>query len=77
MCHMHRTTIMLPEDLRRSADREAKELGISLSELIRRRLADKGTKAEKSRPRFFSRQPWEGAGTDDIAANHDAYLYGP
>jgi hypothetical protein len=68
---------MLPEDLRRSADREAKELGISLSELIRRRLAESGAKVEKGRPRFFTRQPWEGAGPNDIAANHDAYLYGP
>lgn len=74
---MHRTTIMLPEDLRRNADREAKALGISLSELIRRRLAESEAEVEKGRPRFFSRQPWEGSGPDDIAANHDAYLYGP
>ena len=74
---MHRTTIMLPVELRRSADREAKELGISLSELIRRCLAESGAEIEKGRPRFFTRQPWKGAGTDDIAANHDAYLYGP
>jgi hypothetical protein len=35
---MHRTTILLPNELRQRADREAKALGISLSELIRRRM---------------------------------------
>ena len=73
---MHRTTILLPKELRRSADREAKALGISLSELIRRRLAADGD-AGKNRLRFFARQPWTGQGPSDIAANHDAYLYGP
>ena len=73
---MHRTTILLPNELRRSADREAKALGISLSELIRRRLAGNGD-AGKNRPRFFARQPWAGQGPSDHAANHDAYLYGP
>lgn len=76
-CHMHRTTILLPNELRRRADREAKALGISLSELIRRRLAADGKPMEPDRPRFYSRQPWTGAGPADTAANHDTYLYGP
>lgn len=74
---MHRTTILLPNELRQRADREAKTLGISLSELIRRRLAADGVPEEKDRPRFFARQPWAGPGPADTAANHDAYLYGP
>jgi hypothetical protein len=74
---MHRTTIMLPPDLRRKADREAKALGISLSELIRRRLSAGGLPEPGAKPRFFSRQPWQGAGGSDTAANHDQYLYGP
>lgn len=74
---MHRTTILLPDDLRRRADREARALGISLSELIRRRLAADGGGETLDRPRFFSRQPWGGHGPSDTAANHDAYLYGP
>jgi hypothetical protein len=73
---MHRTTIMLPADLRRKADREAKSLGISLSELIRRRLSEGGG-GEDIRPRFYARQPWQGPGPSDLAANHDQYLYGP
>jgi hypothetical protein len=74
---MHRTTILLPDELRRSADREAKALGISLSELIRRRLAADKEESPAERPRFFSRQPWTGQGPTDVAANHDTYLYGP
>ena len=49
---MHRTTIMLPTELRRRADREAKALGISLSELIRRRLAADGGDENRS-PALF------------------------
>jgi hypothetical protein len=74
---MHRTTILLPNELRRRADREAKSLGISLSELIRRRLAADEGQATAERPRFFARQPWTGPGPSDAAANHDTYLYGP
>lgn len=74
---MHRTTILLPNDLRHRADREAKALGISLSELIRRRLAMDGDAVKTDRPRFFSRQPYTGQGPSDTAGNHDAYLYGP
>ena len=74
---MHRTTIMLPADLRRKADREAKALGISLSELIRRRLGAGDLPEPGAKPKFFSRQPWAGAGGTNVAANHDQYLYGP
>lgn len=74
---MHRTTILLPKELRRRADREAKALGISLSELIRRRLAADSDTPVPERPRFFTRQPWTGQGPADTAANHDIYLYGP
>jgi len=74
---MHRTTILLPEDLRRRADREAGALGISLSELILRPLAAGEEGAKTERPRLFTRQPWTGQGPTDTAANHDAYLYGP
>ena len=76
--HMHRTTILLPDELRRRAVREAKALGISLGELIRRRLAGAGGDARSEEvARFLARRPWDGAAPDDTAANHDLYLYGP
>lgn len=74
---MHRTTILLPEDLRRRASREAEAIGISLSELIRRRLAAGLDEEEPGRPRFFTRKPWTGPGPSDVALHHDDYLYGP
>ena len=74
---MHRTTILLPRDLHRDAEREAVRLGISLSELIRRRLrAIRPRGSEPGNP-FFTRKPWNGTGPSDTAANHDSYLYGP
>ena len=74
---MHRTTILLPVELRHQADREAKTLGISLSELIRRRLSAGSGKGPGAKPRFFSRKPWPGMGVSDSATHHDQYLYGP
>ena len=74
---MHRTPILLPTELRRRADREAKALGISLSELIRRRLAGDGAAFGTNRPRFFTRQAWTAQGPADTADKHDDYLYGP
>ena len=73
---MHRTTILLPEKLRRAAEREAHSLGISLAELIRRRLAPAQREESQNEPAFFSRRPWAGPGATDLAANHDRYLYG-
>jgi hypothetical protein len=73
---MHRTSILLPLELRRRANREAKSLGISLSELIRRRLAGDDKESKSKRPRFFARQPWTGPGPSDTSSRHDEYLYG-
>jgi len=73
---MHRTTILLPVELQRRAAREAAALGISLSELIRRRLEGEPDGEGAERPRFFTREAWRGAGPADVAENHDKYLYG-
>lgn len=73
---MHRTTILLPLDLHRAAEAEAHKSGISLSELIRRRLAPSRQKHPPSPPAFFSRKPWGDSGPSDMAADHDRYLYG-
>ncbi len=75
--HMQRTTIMLPPELRRKADLEAKKQGISLGELIRRRLQTMGEATESKARRFIDFPVWEDDGPADMAKNHDAYLYGP
>jgi len=73
---MHRTTILLPLDLRRRAEGQARELGISLAELIRRRLKEGLPEEADEAPRFFRREPWRDAGATDLAERHDDYLYG-
>lgn len=71
---MHRTTILLPEDLYRAAGKEAKALGVSLGELIRRRLAAITPRIQPAEA-FFARDPWTGEAPSDLSSNHDRYLY--
>jgi hypothetical protein len=73
---MHRTTILLPEDLYRAAGREARSLGVSLGELIRRRLA-RPSSEPPAQEAFFTRRPWTADAPTDLSAEHDRYLYGP
>lgn len=73
---MHRTTILLPEDLHRAAEDEARKQGLSLGELIRQRLRPVLEARREDKPAFFSRTPWSGEGPSDFSAHHDKYLYG-
>ena len=82
--HMHRTTILLPEDLKVSAEAHARQQGISLGELIRRQLG-RATKSKKTRKRrddpvfrYYAGKsshprPVKDRATD-VALNHDKYL---
>lgn len=72
---MHRTTILIPEELKGQAEQQARREGLSLSELIRRRLSESIDPEAKSPPSFFSRQPWSGDAPDDLSTGHDDYLY--
>ena len=49
-------------------------MGVSLGELIRRRLASSPQRTEPKRP-FFSREPWIQEVPRDLSVNHDKYLY--
>jgi hypothetical protein len=78
---MHRTTILLPEDLRVSAEAVARRQGISLGELIRRQLGivTKSKKTNKRRDdplfKYYANiQSPSVKGTEDVALNHDKYL---
>ncbi|MFU8848642.1 MAG: CopG family transcriptional regulator [Opitutales bacterium] len=72
---MHRTTILIPNELKSQAEQQARREGISLSELIRQRLLE--SIDSKAKPAaFFSRQPWSGEVPADLSARHDDYLYG-
>lgn len=74
---MHRTTIMLPADLRRRAQLKAKEEGVSLAELIRTSLEERLRKDRKKRVSFFDdKAVFRGETPPDLALDHDKYLYG-
>ena len=76
---MHRTTIMLPADLKAKAQRRAKQMGISLGDLIRQALKEAVKKPGNGKavdPLFADTAVYEGPGPTDLAINHDEYLYG-
>lgn len=76
---MHRTTIMLPEELRFRAHRRAREEGISMGELVRRALEETLSVApptgEGRDPLLDDTEVFQGETPEDLAKNHDAYLY--
>lgn len=73
---MHRTTILIPHDLKIQAERQARREGVSLSELIRMRLSESIDLEAEPKAAFFFRQPWSGETPVDLSERHDDYLYG-
>lgn len=74
---MKRTTIMLPEGLRRRALSRAKQKGVSLGELIRDSLDASLPAAgyDAGRDSLFEDAVYDGPAPNDMAAKHDRYLY--
>lgn len=75
---MTRTTIMLPEGLKLRASERARELGISLGELIRESVEhrlDAGASLGED-PLFTEVPVFEGSVPPDLSQEHDRYLYG-
>jgi hypothetical protein len=76
---MQRTTIMLPPALKLRAERRARELGISLGELIRTSLAfrvETATPVDRDDPLLSDDAVFNGQAPADLAQRHDTYLYG-
>ena len=76
---MNRTTIMLPEELKLLAEREAYRRGISLGEVIRLALKDWVYPKKKNRsrdPLFDFNLKFDAPCEDDLSQKHDDYLYG-
>jgi hypothetical protein len=76
---MKRTTVMLPEDLRRRAFVRARERGVSLGELIRESLdaaVPASPPARTADPLFTDSAVFAGKAPKDLSAAHDRYLYG-
>ena len=75
---MHRTTIMLPVELKARAVKRAKEMGISLSDLIRDSLicALQGMSGRQEVDPFFADTAiYDGPAPKDGTKNLDRYLY--
>jgi hypothetical protein len=74
---MKRTTVMLPERLRAQAKEQARRLGVSFGELIRRSLEAMLGGAKADDPLLADDEVFDGPTPDDLAADPDRYLYGP
>ena len=75
---MHRTTIMLPPEIKNAARRMARERGISLGELIReslQRTLAGSTQKRADDPLFSDQACFEGNVETNLAAEHDQFLY--
>jgi predicted transcriptional regulator len=77
---MDRTTIMLPPELKTRAANQAKKMRISLGQYIREALK-KSLEMENKReadddPLFLDNAVFDGTTPEDLASNHNGYLYG-
>lgn len=77
---MERTTVMIPEDLRRQGMRQARAMGLSFGELVRSSLRDfLSSPRKKAKTRdtlFLDHSVYEGDVPEDLSLHHDDYLYG-
>ncbi|SPE37067.1 CopG domain protein DNA-binding domain protein (fragment) [Candidatus Sulfopaludibacter sp. SbA6] len=73
---MHRTTVMIPPDLKRRASEQARLHDISLGEFMRRALeaAIKQIRAGDD-PLLRDSAVFPGGTPRDLSTRHDAYLY--
>jgi len=71
---------MLPTDLKIKASNQAKKESISLGQFIRealkKSLDSENRKSTEDDPFFLDNAVFEGTTPEDLASNHDGYLYG-
>ncbi len=76
---MHRTTLMLPSELKARAQGRAQELGISFGELVRQaletELSASQTRSRGEDPLFADNAVFVGEAPADLSEAHDRYLY--
>ncbi len=76
---MHRTTILLPLDLRRKLEARARHDGTTFSQLVREVLAaflGRGEDAWERDTFFSSKRIYRGRVPRDLSHSHDDHLYG-
>jgi hypothetical protein len=71
---------MLPPDLKIRASNQAKKERISLGQFIRealkKSLDSENRKSTDDDPLFLDNAVFDGTTPEDLASNHDGYLYG-
>jgi len=72
---MHRTTLLIPEDLKLRAVERAKSDNMSFGEFVRRAL-EKSLQDTDSDPFWNDKAVFRGEVPSDYSENHDDYLYG-
>ena len=79
---MKRTTIMIPDELKMRAIKYASRMGMSLGGFIRESLEralehpDGGQSSDTTDPLLADDAVFSGKTPEDLAENHDDYLYG-
>lgn len=75
---MHRTSLMMPEDLKVRAERKSRQLGMSMGQFVRLSLEDELAKYERHDPDplLADTVVYRGAAPDNVSQEHDALLYG-
>lgn len=67
--------VPFPDDLRQQAELAARERGISLDEFVRRCVSETVMHPVAGDPLFADGAVFSGEAPQDLAANHDRYLY--
>ena len=77
---IHRTTIVLPLELRQEVFAAARERGVSFGEFVRQALKQattrNGNSSKRADPLLHDEAVFRGRVPKDISKNHDFYLYG-
>ncbi|KKM65818.1 hypothetical protein LCGC14_1487460 [marine sediment metagenome] len=79
MAVMTRTSIMLPDSLKRNAEKKARSLGISLGEYIRRSIelsCKRGDLSDEDDPFIRDTKTYLKKSPKDSSMEHDKYIYG-
>lgn len=79
---MHRTTVMIPDELKDEAVKQARERGVSLGHFVREALRESVERIERKRarvgedPLFADEAVFEGHLPAGAGGHHDDELYG-
>lgn len=70
------TQITLPPELKAKIEREANARGMSVSDFVRESLEHAVTQEPSEDSMFADTAVYRDGGPNDLASNHDGYLYG-